>query len=272
MTAYTLGGPFIGTAALTIVFAVMWRTYRERYLGLWLLASVLWLARYVYAFANGGMSMPSGSVVLPLLAVSRGFFILLGAYSLAGRRLPRLWSIVFVADLVLLAIEALLGPTRILGSEAVTHYLLYAVAMVSAGVIFVLRPIDRGPEAWVVSLALICIGVLQLSFPFSAVLGRSWNVFAPIMMNVAILCAGIGVMMLYFRRELRERERLMQGLASALERALTGYLPICAHCKSIRDEAGEWQRLERFISDRTDAAFTHGICPSCVDEHFPIAA
>ena len=60
----------------------------------------------------------------------------------------------------------------------------------------------------------------------------------------------------------------MHRLEGALARALSGYLPICAHCKSIRDESGEWHRLEKYLSERTDAAFTHGICPTCEEEHF----
>ena len=140
--------------------------------------------------------------------------------------------------------------------------------MVAAGVLFVIRPADRVPEAWAVSISLGVIGVLQMIFPFTGALGESRTIFS-IVMNLAILSAGIGVMLVYFRRELRERTQLNHRLERALERALGGYLPICAHCKSIRDEAGEWQRLESYLSDRTGAAFSHGICPSCVVEHYP---
>ena len=46
-------------------------------------------------------------------------------------------------------------------------------------------------------------------------------------------------------------------------RTLSGLLPICAWCKNVRDDQGYWQRLERFIGDRTAAQFSHGICPDC---------
>jgi hypothetical protein len=62
---------------------------------------------------------------------------------------------------------------------------------------------------------------------------------------------------------------------AASQRALTkevalleGLLPICSHCKKIRDDAGDWQVIERYIEARSDATFTHGICDSCVHEHF----
>ncbi len=75
--------------------------------------------------------------------------------------------------------------------------------------------------------------------------------------------------------DLREREAtLEQALRerdAALNEAriLTGLLPICAHCKAIRDDAGQWQSIEKFVSERCDAKFSHGICPNCLNNHYP---
>jgi hypothetical protein len=44
---------------------------------------------------------------------------------------------------------------------------------------------------------------------------------------------------------------------------LEGILPICSYCKRIRDGHGDWQQMEEFISDRSEAEFSHGICPEC---------
>jgi hypothetical protein len=52
-------------------------------------------------------------------------------------------------------------------------------------------------------------------------------------------------------------------------RTLRGIIPICGHCKRIRDDGGYWFQLEEFISARSDALFSHGICPDCTREHFP---
>jgi GAF domain-containing protein len=62
-------------------------------------------------------------------------------------------------------------------------------------------------------------------------------------------------------------------LAKALEdmKTLSGLLPICAHCKSIRDDEGYWQRVENYMRSRTEAEFSHGICPVCMEKHFPDA-
>lgn len=52
-------------------------------------------------------------------------------------------------------------------------------------------------------------------------------------------------------------------------RLLGGLLPICAHCKKIRDDKGYWQKLEGFISDHSNAVFSHGICPDCFKRIHP---
>jgi len=50
---------------------------------------------------------------------------------------------------------------------------------------------------------------------------------------------------------------------------LQGLLPICAHCKSIRDETGDWHKLETYITGHSPVSFTHGICPPCLETHYP---
>jgi PAS domain S-box-containing protein len=60
------------------------------------------------------------------------------------------------------------------------------------------------------------------------------------------------------------RERLQEALVQVIE----GFIPICAHCKSIRDEKDRWVPVERFVEDRSAAMFSHGVCPSCAMEHY----
>jgi hypothetical protein len=52
-------------------------------------------------------------------------------------------------------------------------------------------------------------------------------------------------------------------------RTLRGIIPICAYCKKIRDDQGSWEQVEAYMSRHTDAAFSHGICPRCMESHFP---
>lgn len=69
----------------------------------------------------------------------------------------------------------------------------------------------------------------------------------------------------------REREKLIAELQQALSeiKTLQGFLPICANCKKIRDDEGYWQQIEKYIQDRSDAQFSHSICPDCAKKLYP---
>jgi len=66
-----------------------------------------------------------------------------------------------------------------------------------------------------------------------------------------------------------EREQLIAQLQTALAevKTLHGLLPICASCKKIRDDSGYWTQVEVYVMDRSDAEFTHGICPECIQQY-----
>jgi len=69
------------------------------------------------------------------------------------------------------------------------------------------------------------------------------------------------------RRELeKERERLIAELQEALAqvKTLSGFLPICASCKKIRDDEGYWNQIEAYIGMHADVQFSHSICPDCL--------
>lgn len=52
-------------------------------------------------------------------------------------------------------------------------------------------------------------------------------------------------------------------------KTLEGLLPICSSCHRIRSTDNHWYSLEKYISERTDATFTHGLCPECAKELYP---
>jgi hypothetical protein len=68
-----------------------------------------------------------------------------------------------------------------------------------------------------------------------------------------------------------ERERLITQLQDALAdvKLLSGLVPICANCKKIRDDQGYWTQIESYIQDRSDAKFSHSICPDCAAKLYP---
>jgi len=66
----------------------------------------------------------------------------------------------------------------------------------------------------------------------------------------------------------RQKEELESALARV--RKLEGIIPICSYCKKIRDDQNSWQQLEQYITEHSEALFSHGACPSCAEEQLKI--
>ncbi len=101
--------------------------------------------------------------------------------------------------------------------------------------------------------------------------------FTGIMGALVLVALGVLVgLLVHFNRRGREREVLLAQSNTALEesnrdltqalsevRALKGLIPICAHCKKVRDDQGYWEAVETYISERSEALFSHSICTEC---------
>ena len=63
----------------------------------------------------------------------------------------------------------------------------------------------------------------------------------------------------------REKDELIAKLQEALDnvKKLSGLIPICSNCKKIRNDEGYWKQIEGYISEHSEARFSHGICPDC---------
>lgn len=70
-------------------------------------------------------------------------------------------------------------------------------------------------------------------------------------------------------------EKVLQDKKNKLQKALDeiktlrGIIPICSHCKQIRDDEGFWKQMEDYIHAHSEAEFSHGICPKCLRKHHP---
>ena len=78
----------------------------------------------------------------------------------------------------------------------------------------------------------------------------------------------VGRRMLTMRDEITAQVVKLQD-ALAQVTTLRGLLPICAHCKSIRDDKGYWQQVETYVAQHAGCEFTHGVCPSCMAREYP---
>jgi len=88
------------------------------------------------------------------------------------------------------------------------------------------------------------------------------------------LAIALAVVVVHFVRleRLRRRERelsLRVNEALAQLKVLRGLLPICASCKKVRDDTGYWSQIETYIHERSEAEFSHSICPECMERLYP---
>lgn len=74
----------------------------------------------------------------------------------------------------------------------------------------------------------------------------------------------VGFRTVELQRQLADRIVELETAAAQIEQ-LEGILSICSYCKNIRDDENYWQQLEGYISERTEARFSHGICPDCYE-------
>jgi DNA-binding response OmpR family regulator len=75
----------------------------------------------------------------------------------------------------------------------------------------------------------------------------------------------VGRRIVELQRSLTERVRQLEE-ALARVKQLQGLVPICSYCKKIRNDRNYWQQLESYISDHSEAKFSHGICPDCYEK------
>ncbi len=89
---------------------------------------------------------------------------------------------------------------------------------------------------------------------------RPWNAILQLAAFLIIAYAAARI-----RTDYEEQKRLAAELKDALHhvKQLKGLLPICAWCKRVRDDQGYWHQVEAYVSDHTDAVFSHGVCPEC---------
>lgn len=69
-----------------------------------------------------------------------------------------------------------------------------------------------------------------------------------------------------------QRTRFLAFRALMEVKNLSGIIPICSNCRKVRDDSGYYQQLERYISSHSDAQFSHGVCPDCIDKLYPEVA
>lgn len=110
-------------------------------------------------------------------------------------------------------------------------------------------------RAWGVALAVLA-PLVRLGFHFvwksSATLGEAT-------LNAGVALVTFSTFAILIDLVARQRAEI---------RVLKGIVPTCAWCRKVQDGEGCWHQMEAYISERSDAQFSHGICPECAKENF----
>jgi len=88
-------------------------------------------------------------------------------------------------------------------------------------------------------------------------------------MSVAVVNAVIRILVLGIFVYLLDRTALQTRELQKKVKVLEGILPICASCKRIRNEKGEYEQMEKYVTEHSEASFTHGICHECAKKLYP---
>lgn len=145
-------------------------------------------------------------------------------------------------------------------------------------------------------LSIACTIISELAFTFyisnygfSNLIGHYFKLFSFYLIYTAIIETGVRTPYEIIFKELDasnrklkaenmarieaegEKEKVIQDLRVVIAKVkiLSGLLPICSHCKKVRDDKGYWNQIEAYIEDHSDAEFSHSICQECAKKYYP---
>jgi hypothetical protein len=149
----------------------------------------------------------------------------------------------------------------IIGIFAMDSALPLGVAGGVPYILVVLIAMRASDDRWPIWAAIVCSSLTLLAVYTSPTGGEHWKVLA----NRGLAVFAIWTVAVLGQQ--RHRFRKAGDESASSFKILAGLLPICAKCKKIRDDQGYWNQLESFISQYSEAEFSHGICPQCASEY-----
>ena len=216
---------------------------------------------------------PSLSAVPPVVALRLSGVIIAavitGVLSIVRTR-KLLEMTIFAA---LLTAVLLHGAIQFVSSPTIARVLAFDLVFVPT--VFVVLP--SRPVLQMIPVALLGVGAEIRLFAPGTLLVEADRAYVAIFYLAAV---GLGYLASArrhnFRRDLSEARDAELYAVMEAERArielqtLRGIIPICSHCHRVRIEDGRlWEAVDMYVSRRTDAAFSHGVCPDCLIEHYP---
>ncbi|MDH5367148.1 MAG: hypothetical protein OEW67_09190 [Cyclobacteriaceae bacterium] len=123
-------------------------------------------------------------------------------------------------------------------------------------VIVVLISIRLKNSKAILYITIICTLLTIGGYYFSPVEGKLWKVIINRLLAVLVIWSSA-----FLSIKIDDAHKEIK--------VLEGLLPICATCKKIKDEKGNWSQIEHYVNDHSDVQFSHGMCPSCLNKLYP---
>jgi hypothetical protein len=154
------------------------------------------------------------------------------------------------------------------------RWILFSIALVVACFDFLAGPIVFFPLLFVIPVALLAwntglrtalkLAVILSIFRFTVQYIHGIPYELPATVINAIIRLAVLFLITFLCAKLSETIQALR----ARVRTLEGILPTCSFCKDIRDEEGNWQQIEAYVASRSEARFSHGVCPECAAKHY----
>ena len=263
------GVPIVIGVISFLALAYLARDRRDRFVGFWLTAWGFVVARQVWTLAVSAMEPPRPAGWLgAVLRLATAGALVAGALELRGRRVAWWWLLAAAPGtplLVWLAEQAAVpsGSARVVPAAA-TLGTLVAAGLV--GVHGTLPAFERRLVAGALAAMAVTSWAATLQ-PRGAVEALQWWALGA---WTSQLLVGLGMMAVYYRMAVDAELAAQRRLGASLAEALSEFVVLCMHCKSVRDEGAGWQRLEAYVAQRSPAQISHGLCPDCAQQHYGV--
>jgi hypothetical protein len=249
--------------------------------GWWTLGSASLALGFAFNYLRDAPAVaPIAIIGNNLLFLAGASLLYVGVLRFLGRTEPRamlvvLFAIVSAAIVYFTFVQDNVPARRVIISIAlVLVSVLIAVALLAhrsrqaAASCYFLTTVFLGHSVFLVSRALTPLSGPQVEAIFSS---SNSQVATYISALIATTLWTFGFILMVNQRLNAERQETIEELHGAMEqiRTLRGILPICSHCKKIRDDRGFWEQVDAYVSRHTEAEFSHGICPDCMQARYP---
>ena len=247
--------------------------------GFWTLGSFLMGAAYVALYLRLlGWELAS-------ILINNGLFVLVALVRLEGTRLfmrgaPLPWGAYVLTGLVVAAMGVLLrAEAGLWARNLVTSGVICAVSILVIRELFKYAPASGRTlyraTGWVYIVFACFImtrALLLVISPGGGLMEAKGTValyfFSTMLFEMAWMLSFVLMNSQRLEDELNQTVKRLKTTLSELK-TLSGLLPICANCKKVRDDQGYWRQIEQYITEHSQAAFSHGICPDCVAKLYP---